>query len=482
MQTLVDTLRLFWPYLLATATALSIVAAVVASSHVVLYKRDVRAAIGWVGLIWLTPLLGSILYWIFGINRIRRRAERLVRPAVEPAQAARVYEEGTDIDERNLTPLAELVSRATNTSLESGNRVTPLVNGDEAYPAMLAAIGEARRSVILCTYIFDADKAGELFLQALGEAAERGVEVRILIDGVGARYSRPRMTGLLRKRGLRAAEFLRPRSPIPGPYFNLRNHRKILVVDGRTGFTGGLNIREACCLDLAPRHPVRDIHFRFDGPVVHQLFAAAALDWSFTTGEELSGPAWALGAEKVAEVEARVVSDGPDEDFEAFSTTLLGALAVARKRARIVTPYFLPDQVLITALRVAGLRGVEIDIVVPEKGNLRFVQWASTTQLWQVLAGGCRVWLSPPPFDHSKLMIVDSEWSFVGSANWDPRSLRLNFELNVECYDRDLAESLDRHVDREIAASRRLSTDELAGRPLAFRLRDGVARLFSPYL
>ena len=120
--------------------------------------------------------------------------------------------------------------------------------------------------------------------------------------------------------------------------------------------------------------------------------------------------------------------------------------------------------------------------MLPEKGNLRFVQWASTAQLWQVLAGGCKLWLSPPPFDHSKLMIVDGEWSFVGSANWDPRSLRLNFELNVECYDRNLAESLDRHIDEKIAASRSLRAGELASRPLVFRLRDGIARLFAPYL
>jgi len=482
LQTLLDNLSAFWPTLLGAASALSIVVALLASGHVVLYKRDVRAAIGWVGLIWLTPLLGSILYWAFGINRIRRRAERLERPIVEAAQAGRVYREGTDIEAPGLAPLAELVSRATNTPLLSGNRITPLVNGDETYPAMLEAIREARRSVILCTYIFDADRAGELFLQALGDAAERGVEVRILIDGVGARYSRPRMTALLRQRGLRVAEFLRPHFPIPGPYFNLRNHRKILVVDGRTGFTGGLNIREGCCLDLAPRHPVRDLHFRIEGPVVQQLFAVAALDWCFTTGEELSGDPWTLQSCPAGEVEARAISDGPDEDFEAFRTTILGALAVARKRARVVTPYFLPDQVLITALRVAALRGVEIDIVLPERGNLRVVQWASTAQLWQLLVGGCTVWLSPPPFDHSKLMIVDGEWSFVGSANWDPRSLRLNFEINVECYDRDLAASLDQQVDEKIAASHRLFAGELASRPLALRLRDGAARLFAPYL
>ena len=161
---------------------------------------------------------------------------------------------------------------------------------------------------------------------------------------------------------------------------------------------------------------------------------------------------------------------------------LHGALATARSRVCVVTPYFLPDRVLIAALRLAALRGVRVDVVLPEKSNLRFVQWAATAQLRQVLDDDCWVWLSPPPFDHSKIVIVDGEWSLVGSANWDARSLRLNFELDVECYDRPLAQQLEAMVEQRISACRRLSHADLDARPLPIKLRDGVARLFSPYL
>ena len=148
----------------------------------------------------------------------------------------------------------------------------------------------------------------------------------------------------------------------------------------------------------------------------------------------------------------------------------------------VVTPYFLPDASLIAALNVTALRGVQVDIVLPLKNDLALVKWASTALLRQVLERGCRVWLSPPPFDHTKLMLVDELWTLLGSANWDPRSLRLNFEFNVECYDRELASSLTDLVRSKIQQSRPLSLADVDGRGLPSRLRDGVARLFSPYL
>jgi cardiolipin synthase len=475
LQSLLSVAAGFWPYLLALA---DLFVAGIASGHAILYKRDVRAAIGWSGLIWFVPFLGALFYLFLGINRIRRRAEQLERPEVEgevpaPAPPAEI---GT------LVSLQKLGLGITDRALVRGNRVTPLLNGDEAYPAMLEAIGAAQRSILMCSYIFDHDRAGRRFLEALSDARGRGVEERVLIDSAGARYSRPRMTGALRERGVEVAEFLPARYPLRNPYMNLRNHRKVLIVDGEVAFTGGLNIREGCVLELDTGHATQDLHFRLEGPIVAQLFEAAALDWTFTTGEELTGDAWCIDSPIAGEVAARAVSDGPDEDFEAIRNVLLGALAAAHERVLIATPYFLPDQILLSALRVAVLRGVHIDIVLPRKGNLRFVEWAATAQLWQPLEAGCRVWLSPPPFDHTKLMIVDGAWTFLGSSNWDPRSLRLNFELNVECYCSELATELTRLLEGKIAASHRLEAADLAAHTLPVRLRNGIARLFSPYL
>jgi cardiolipin synthase len=381
-----------------------------------------------------------------------------------------------------MAPLARAVGRVTHASVAPGNAIEPLVGGDEAYPAMLAAIDEARSTVALSTYIFDHDAAGLLFVDALARAVQRGVQVRVLIDGAGSRYSKPRIPSVLKRHGVIVAEFLSTLTPLRMPYLNLRNHRKILVVDGKVGFTGGMNLRQGHRLSAQPPHPVQDLHFRVRGPVVRHLLEAFAKDWSFTTGEHLEGETWYPVLEVVGDVAARGVPDGPDDDFERLHWTLLAALAHARRRVRVVTPYFLPDRPLISALNVAALRGVRVDIVLPEQNNLRIVGWAMRARLHNVMEFGCRVWLTPPPFDHTKLMIVDDGWVLFGSGNWDPRSLRLNFEYNVECYDRELAAALDELVQEKIDRGRPLSAEELHGRSLPVKLRDGVAWLFSPYL
>jgi cardiolipin synthase len=172
----------------------------------------------------------------------------------------------------------------------------------------------------------------------------------------------------------------------------------------------------------------------------------------------------------------------PDADFETLLMTILGAISQAQRSVRIATPYFLPDQPLVNALRIAALRGVAVDIVLPQRGNLRMVQWAMTAQLHQVVGWGCRVHLSGAPFDHSKLLVVDGAWALIGSCNLDPRSLRLNFEYNVECYSTALAGQLDAILDAKIAGATPLTVEALAALPLAARVRNGVAWLAQPYL
>jgi cardiolipin synthase len=270
--------------------------------------------------------------------------------------------------------------------------------------------------------------------------------------------------------------------PFAHPYFNLRNHRKLLVVDGRVGFTGGMNIREGCLLALDPRHPTRDLHFRVEGPVVRQMVETFAFDWQFTAREPLEGDAWFPALGEVGPVTARGIPDGPDEDLETLQDTILGALSQAERSVRIMTPYFLPDDSLVEALRIAAMRGVRVDILLPARGNLRVVEWAAMGQLTQVLRWGCRVWCSPPPFDHSKLLVVDDAWCLVGSANWDPRSLRLNFEFCVECYDPGLAGRLVALHEERLAAARPYRAWEHQTRGLPRRVRDGIARLALPYL
>jgi cardiolipin synthase len=235
------------------------------------------------------------------------------------------------------------------------------------------------------------------------------------------------------------------------------------------------------------------MHFALRGPVVAQLLEVFVEDWEFVTGESLANDTdgspdagtnpWTPDLAFAGTAIARGVRFGPDDpDIGRIKLVLAGALAAAQKNVRIMTPYFLPDDAICQALDVAAMRGVQVDIVLPDHNNLALVSWASTAMLWQVLGRGCNVWMSPPPFDHTKLMVVDGSWALFGSGNWDDRSMRLNFEFNVETYDRDLAARIDAHIAGVIARSRRKTLAEVDGRGLAIRLRDGVARLFSPYL
>jgi cardiolipin synthase len=481
-----DTFARFWPHIFGVVL---FIAALAASGHAVLHKRDTRATIGWVGLIWLSPIVGVMLYVLFGVNRIKRRGTLLRSGQIraEPPAATNVcsrqqLEAALSPRNQHMETLVELIGRLTSRPLLCGNMIEPLDGGNAAYPAMIDAINGAKRSVALMTYIFDNDRVGRMFVEALQGAVKRGVEVRVLIDAVGARYTFPSIVGTLEKAGVRVERFLR--SLVPGyfAYSNLRNHRKILIVDGATGFTGGMNIREGEYIGLKPRHPTQDLHFRISGPVVLQLQEVFAEDWAFSTNEVLQGDLWYPPLEPTGDMLARGIRYGPDEDLGEIQLALVGALSSATSRVAIVTPYFLPDDSIISALDVAAMRGVEVDIILPEKNNLITVQWACMATLWQVLERGCRVWLTPPPFDHSKLTLVDGLWSLIGSGNWDPRSLRLNFEFNVECYDRQFAAKLGAIVDRKLASARRITLADVDGRSLPIRLRDGIARLLSPYL
>ena len=285
-----------WPHL----TAAAILALTLgASAHAILVKRDTRSTIGWVGLIWLSPVFGAIAYAVLGVNRIRSRATQLragqarITHVLEPAVASpERLEAAVGLEGSPLRSLATLVGNTTARPLVDGNRIDPLDGGDEAYPLMLTAIDEAKRRIALASYIFDNDPTGRIFAEALGRAVARGVEVRVLIDGIGSSYTFPPITRMLTSRGVKAARFLPTSVPFYFPYANLRNHRKIMVVDGQIGFTGGLNIRDGCWLAHEPRHPVRDTHFRLEGPVVAQLLEVFVEDWAFAAEETLESPAW----------------------------------------------------------------------------------------------------------------------------------------------------------------------------------------------
>ena len=454
-------------------------AAIAASGHAVIYKRESRSAAIWVILIWIMPAVGPILYVLLGVNRVQRRATRMRRTMIRHRSSAqiRAEEPGT-----HLAPLARLVGQVIKRPLLAGNSIEVLVDGPQAYPAMLEAIESARHSIAMASYIFNGDGIGEQFVAALERAHKRGVAVRVLVDDVDARFSRSSACKPLRRAGIPVGVFNPPLVPARLNTINLRNHRKILVVAGTTGFTGGMNVDKRYWRPEAPAEAFRDLHFRVRGPVVSHLMEVFADDWQFSTDEALRGAPWFVPQPPAGSCLARVIEAGPDEAFESLRWAIVGGLDAAQRSVKVLTPYFIPDGALITALNAAALRGVQVDVVLPANSDLAHVHWATFGQLWQVLDHGCRVWTSPGPFDHSKLMVVDGAWTLLGSANWDARSLRLNFELNVECYSVEVGAHMDGLVQARINAASRVTLEHMNARSLPVKLRDGVARLFAPYL
>ncbi|MBX2880369.1 MAG: PLDc N-terminal domain-containing protein [Granulosicoccus sp.] len=452
--------------------------------HVLLNQQREGSAIAWLGIIFLSPGLGIVVYWLLGINRIKRRARR----EFLGAEKIGIPLKAPPHEGHHLNPAAQYLmttGRAIHADVYvDGNQLQILDSGDQAYPAMLAAIDSATDSVFLSSYIFDYDDIGRQFIEALGSAHQRGVVVRVMIDGVGIGYSFSwiKTDRALRARGISTARFLPTLSRRGTRFINLRNHRKILSIDGKIAFVGGINIRDANLLNTktSTKHKNRDLHFQLTGPVIKQVNSVFLDDWLFACGETLAiPPTDDVGSGSTI---CRVLPDGPDENYLKLQTAITAAINAASKTISIVTPYFLPGSIVLHALKIAVLRGVKVQVIVPKKSNIRFIDWAFRAELKNLLANGIEVYFSPDPFDHSKLFLVDDYWCLIGSSNWDSRSLRLNFEVNVECYDQELNAALTKTIVEKRSQSNFAIGLHSINQSLPARLRNSFCRLFSPYL
>ena len=453
----------------------------VAVCHALLTKHDPRAALGWTVTALFLPVLGPLLYACFGISRAESRASRIMRRQ-QPLEPDYAHPPFSKIPPENIPDSIarmEHIGRVlAEQHLSSGNSISLLRNGDQAYPAMIAAIDKARDHVFLCTYIFNAGEVATAFGEAMVRAAERGVDVRLLVDGIGVLYSLRKPWKKLAKRGVQVAQFMPPRLFPPNFSINLRNHRKMLVCDS-VAFTGGMNIADDN-LTAGKTKYVQDMHFMCEGPIVDQLRRAFLLNWGFCTNSYTPLPPTTTLPR--GDSRCRIIMDGPGSEADILNDIYCAIINAARRSVRIMTPYFLPSHGLVSALRSAGQRGVDVRIVLPAKNNLFYVHWAQYRLLPTLLQAGVRVWYQPPPFAHTKLLAVDGYYSQIGSANLDARSLRLNFELNMEVFNPDVHDQITAHIDRAIIMGKEITAKELAALPLLIRLRNAACWIFSPYL
>lgn len=473
-----------WLFLIG---ALYLALTIAASIHILLHKDQEGTAIAWLGVVLLSPLVGPLLYWLFGINRIMRRAKKEFAPAASTGSSTKAQADSQPDINQQPVKWRQLMTSGLKIHQDiylPGNLIKPLINGDQGYPQMLDAIENASETILLSSYIFDYDTVGQQFVEALGRAKSRGVMVRVMIDGIGVGYriGLVKTDRKLKSEGIQSKRFLPALSTRGTRFVNLRNHRKILSVDSKIAFVGGLNIRDDNLLEHAKRDSgTRDIHFCFEGPVVDQLNDLFKEDWLFASGETLDIPRYQQSLNPGKSI-CRVLPDGPDENYLKLEATISNALHAAQHKISIVTPYLLPGAILIHALKMATLRGVQVEIIVPKKSNIRIIDWATRAVIPGLLREGINVYLSAKPFDHSKLFLIDDDWALLGSSNWDSRSLKLNFEVNVECFDSNLNSELTEIVLAKKQASQQVRLSDFERVSFIRTLRNNFFKLLSPYL
>jgi cardiolipin synthase A/B len=471
------------------AAVIYVLAIAVTLVHILFNKRDARAAVLWLILVTVSPVIGFAVYWLLGNSRTKeffRRAHHLQLSDLQKV---------SNRSGLGLNPLRWLGDAVTGHHLKSGNSVRPLFNGYQAYPVMLKAIERARHSVALATYIFDSDEVGNEFAKALADAAVRGVQVRVLVDGPAFLALRYGLRKVLKVSGVRLAGFWTQGQWFSSPMLNLRNHRKLLIVDGQTGFTGGMNISERYLKGAIqsvkklgrrglgrPEPKARDVHFLMRGPVVADLMEVFASDWLHVTSETLAGRSWFPKLKARGREKARGVVSGPDQLIGRSLELLLGALRAAKRQVDLCTPYFIPDRAMLAALRAASYSGVRVRLFVPRDSDQSFVSWASRAYYADLLEAGVEIWELGGGFVHTKVTIVDQQWCIIGSSNLDPRSFHLNFEFNVEVYSRTLARTLERLLNGYLHDATRITPAVLKRESFFIKLRNLTAKLASPYL
>ena len=464
-----------WYEYLFSLISIHLVVAMTASIHVLLYVRNSRAAFGWLGLIIVFPIAGALLYALFGINRVRRKARRIseetdVGPGKE--QLAGHHADGASLSRPGF--------KVTGTELIPGNRVTTYYSGEEAFPAMLAAIETARDEVLLSSYIFDNDATGQQFISALATARNRGCKVCVLVDDVGLRYSWPTIIRELKRHALSFRRFMPLRLVPPSFSFNLRTHRKLLITDRRVTFAGGMNSGDRQLVNGPSPHRASDLHFRFEGLLTANCVNLFADDWKFAGGDDLQESGSLCSNQ--GQARCRLVSDGPDDTLDSLVLVIMGAISSATQRVWIMTPYFLPERQMLGCFQAAALSGVDVKVMIPEENNWAIVQWALQHNMAELLDTGVQIFQRSAPFAHSKCMLIDNDYALVGSSNLDPRSLRLNFELGIEVFDPKFNRQLSTHFEQTVATCMPFTRERLQARGTLARLRDGASALFSPYL
>ncbi len=480
-----------WTIVLIAVAVVYVLLVIVAVGIILRRPREPRAMLAWIIALLLLPAIGLGMFWLIGEPRVqrarrrRRRRRRRLYPSLSRKAEILERKHGRRAIENIDPSAANLMTMATNISGRTptvGNLVTIYHEDDQNFNAIMEAVEQAREHVHLEYYIFQPDETGRALQDLLIRKAKQGVEVRLLVDYIGSFYWPRSFLRTFQRGGVKLARFM-PMIPLRGRWrVNFRNHRKILVIDGRTGFTGSQNIGNEYAGRMARYGPWRDTHMKIVGPVVHQLQEVFVEDWHYAAREDLSEDCYFPEPHPAGDQTVQVIASGPDSDTHTMHHLLLSAVAGARKSVAVLTPYFAPDTTMVLALQSAAYRGVRVQLLIPSTSNHRLTLWAGRSFYRELSEAGVEVYEYDKALLHSKVMVVDDAWAMVGSANMDQRSFRINFEVTTILYDAGLANDLQADYDRLLASAARINPTGPHYWSFGETLLLGAARLATPLL
>lgn len=465
--------------------------ALVLIPRILLDRRGPEATLAWILIIAFVPYLGAAIFYIFGRTRIKRRTRKALqsRNAFQDSLVERLPDAlnyyqlaNKELQDLPLNGLISVTRSLTDVPLVSGNKVDIFTNGRSAYDRMEEAILSAKQHIHLMSYIYRTDQTGRRFRDLLINKARSGVKVKLLVDGFGGRPINSRFIQPLLSAGGSFAWF----APMLGRWGrwrpNLRNHRKILVVDGQIGFTGGLNIGD----EYQGRHreygPWRDTHIRIEGPAVRHLQEVFAEDWYYATDDDLVDPENFPEIPGCGDDRVQVISSGPDHDYATIQRVFFSAINEARRSVHITTPYFVPDPTVLMALKSAAWRGLDVTVLLPGRSDMPLVKMAGRSYYEELLTAGVKLFELNQAVLHAKTMVIDGVWSTVGSANIDMRSFQLNFELNVLVWGPSFAQILEDNFFADLSQGENISWNQITDKPRSVRMVENICRILSPVL
>ena len=460
---------------LYTVTILSIALVIITDN------RNPLKTLPWIIVLVFAPVVGLVFYFFFGQNLskqriISRRTRRRITMQLEEARDA--GHPGIPEEHRQL---ATLLYSTTHSVPLYGSRITPYTDGVSKMEALLAEIARAKRHIHIQYYIFCDDETGCRLRDALVEKARQGVEVRILYDDVGCSGVKKAFFEGMRREGIEVFSFLHVKFPLFTSKVNYRNHRKIVVIDGRIGFIGGMNIADRYVRGTQ-WGTWRDTHFRIEGSGAAGLQASFLSDWSATTKTHISGPEYYPPVGHFTDDILQIAPSGPFGKWRALLQADSYAIARARQRIWIQTPYYLPSEVLNTALQEAALAGIDVHLMLPARSDSKVVDLATHSYLDDMMKAGVKISFYKPGFLHSKLLIIDDMLSVIGSANMDFRSFEHNFEINAFVYDREFASRMAAIFEDDLTHCHTVTPGEWFTRPRTRRVAESLMRVFSPLL